>query len=339
MKTLFLALFGLCLFVPQSEAKQFRLVVVGARLSPLKASGQCWDWCRGGSQRKLRHLQKAVKRYARMGAKKLRRMALKKGMTKVAQLATGMADPTGISLVLALANGGFKQYAKGTKMPDAFVTIKLSTGQVIKTHRVKNTIVPQWGTTETVQLDSQTHIQFYVWDKDLREDDPIGRKVVTSVPKRLLAKGGTWRLHFGGVYELELLLIPVLKTSSNFQPGYYNVTVLSATVARRKRNGRPWDAFRGRPDPVASIQIGRYRIRTSVEKNSFSPSWNKTVRMYLTGNEDLRYLIYDKDFSRSDRIGSCLVRPIKKLRFERNMIFRARCQQIREINIRFSKIR
>lgn len=310
-----LALFG-AMPVSQASAKNYRVVVVGARLLPVKASGNCWDLCSRKTSRKLK--------------------AVADQMAKVVSF-----QPAAVNAAFAAATRGMTVYMKGARMPDPYVKVQISTGHAFRTQVIKDTITPKWNSSELTSLSPTSKISLEVWDKDISRDDLIGRLKPRFVPSTYLKNGGTWRLRFGQVYELTLMVVPVKqKVVKTFKPGVYRVLIHGANIDKKKANGSGWDPFGGRPDPYVVLVIGRHRIVTPVAKNTLSPQWSFFKQLFLTGTERLIYYVYDKDtLNKDDLIGSCAYQQVSHVVLRYQSHYRHRCQSIREIRISFERVK
>ncbi len=317
MKLKILGLFFFFFSSPMAlaEARRFRVVVVNARLIPVKTSGNCWDLCSRRTARKLKSMAKQLE-------------------------SVGSFEAHAVSAAFAAATRGQSTYTKGTRMPDPFVKVLFSNGQKILTHAVKNTMTPEWGTSEEISLQPKDTISIQVWDKDLRMHDKIGELRTRQIPLKYLTKGGTWRIRFQQVYELTLMFVSLKpRAIRKFQPGHYRVIVHGADIAPKNSGNRYWDAFRGYPDPYVVLWIGKRKITTPVVRNSLRPRWNYAFKIFLSGTERFLYHVYDQDFRRDDRIGSCTYQQVSHLVLRYSKHYRRRCQRIREIRISFERIR
>ena len=179
---------GLLYVTTQAEAKAYRLVVVGAQILPTKANGDCWDPC----------LPNTKERMMQLAMRLMGRLSMASSSNLVALVGT------------EIARFSAKETLNAYSLPDPFVVLKLSNGQTIKTHHVRNTIEPQWGTTERVFLKGEESIQIYVWDKDLKHHDPIGY-TTAEIPFCQLhsRRNATWTLRlFGCVLSFWLQVLP-----------------------------------------------------------------------------------------------------------------------------------
>ncbi|TNE49732.1 MAG: hypothetical protein EP343_10700 [Deltaproteobacteria bacterium] len=290
-------------------ATDFRIVVVGAKLLPTKTGNRCWDPCMPSARTALSSLTK-----------------------QLAVLSTGDA--------WSLTTNRQSSLLKGSKMPDPYLVIKFSNGKRIKTGVAKNTLSPQWGTTERVSLDKGDTVSFLMRDKDLNKDDTIGTKPNVSIPAHLLKKGGTWKLRFHKVYELELLLVKLkTKILRRFVPGLYRVTIRQAEIAKTKPSGSSWDVFRGRPDPFVILTLGKHRIVTPHKKNTHKPIWNYSKDVYLNGDERFEFLVFDRDLSSHDLIGSCFFNQLRFAPLFQRKHFRWNCKSVKDIRIDFARIK
>lgn len=290
-------------------ATDFRIVVVGAKLLPTKAGKRCWDPCMPSARTALFSLTQQLA-----------------GMT------TGDA--------WGLLTKKQSSLLKGSKMPDPYLVIKFSNGKRVVTDVAKNTLYPQWGTTERVSLSVKDTLSFWMRDKDLNKDDTIGSKPNVKIPAHLLKSGGSWKLRFNKVYELELLLVR-LKTSllRRFIPGLYKVTIKQAKIHKTKSGGQRWDILRGRPDPFVIVTLGKHRIVTPHVKNTYQPVWSYSKKVYLNGDERFEFLVFDRDFSSHDLVGSCFFNQLRFAPLLQRKHFRWKCKQVEEIQIDFQRVK
>ncbi len=295
--------------------RSYRIVVSGAMLLPVKANGNCWDICSRGTARKLRKMAKRLQH-------------------------VGSFKPDAVKAAYAAATRGLSSFIRGGKMPDPYVKLTFSNGQVIQSRTVSNTMNPVWGTSEQVSLTATDRVAIEVWDKDKFRDDLIGKRAESVVPARFLKKGGTWRLRFGQVYELSVMIVPLKpKRMVKFKPGFYRVLIHGAVLASKKSNGRNWDAFGGLPDPYVVLVVGRHKITTPTLRNKTRPQWSFFREIYLNGTERFIYSVYDKDsFNKDDLIGTCAYQQVSQLVLQYNKHYRHRCQNIEEIRISFELI-
>lgn len=317
MKLKILVLLFVCFATPysQADAKLFRVVVSGARLLPVKTSGNCWDICQSKTARKLVKLAKQLRSVNSFAAK---------GVTS--------------KFAAVTRKGG--SLLKGARMPDPFVRVRFAKGQTLKTHAVKNTISPMWGTSEQVSLKPYDKISIQIWDKDLRSHDLIGEMPARRIPARYFKRGGTWRVRFHQVYELTMLFIPLKSPSiSKFQPGTYRITLHGADIMPQKLSKQYWDPFRGKPDPYMALQIGNRKIKTPALRNTLAPRWNYSFKMFLNGGERFFYSVYDKDLSKDDLIGNCTYQQVSHLLLRYSKYYRRQCQRVSEVRISFELLR
>jgi len=314
LKILGLLFFFLASPMAVVEAKRFRVVVVSARIIPVKANGNCWDLCSRRTARKLKIMAKQLE-------------------------SVGSFEPHAVSAAFAAATRGQHVYMKGARMPDPYAVVRFSNGQKIQTHVAKNTILPKWGTSEQVSLQPKDTISVQVWDKDLRLHDKMGEFSARKIPIKYLTQGGTWRVRFQQVYELTLMFVPLKpRAIRKFQPGHYRVIVHGADISPKKSKGRYWDAFRGNPDPYVVLWIGNRKVKTPVVRNTLTPRWNYTFKMFLNGTERFLYHVYDQDFRKDDRIGSCTYQQVSHLVLRYSKHYRRQCQLIKEIRISFERV-
>jgi|GEM_PF-3227754 len=307
-----LLIIGLFISIPtQATAKNYRIVVIGAKLFPTKQNRSCWDPCTKLSKRSLYNVS-----------------------SKLAKL----SGKTGWSI--AMASKGALKAAKGLKLPDPYVTVKFGNGQVIKTKTADNTLLPVWGTTKEFPINKSDSIEIFVRDKDLRNDDSVGFYSTPKLPSYILKKGGLWTLRFHRVYELKILFTIIKKTwSKPFTAGRYKVTITRGTAFSTKLNGKPWDVFRGKPDPYVKLRIGKNTITTHREKNTLRPTWNTSRIFQLTGSEIVHIEIFDRDYKRHDLMGTCTFNSLHVLPLRNGDIFREKCGQFKELRITFKKLK
>ena len=296
--------------------RSYRIVVSTARLLPVKPNGNCWDLCSRSTARKL---NKMAKRLQHVGSFK----------------------PDAVKAAYATATRGLGTFIKGGKMPDPYIKISFSNGQVIKSRTIRNTINPSWGVSEQAYLKATDRIAIEVWDDDQFKDDLIGKRAETMIPAKYLKKGGTWRLRFGQVYELSIMFVPLKpKVEQTFKPGLYRVLIHGAVLAKKKSNGRNWDAFGGSPDPYVILIVGRHRIKTPMVRNSLRPQWSFFRDVYLTGTERFIYSVFDKDtLNKDDLMGTCAYQQVSQLVLRYQKHYRHRCQNIKEIRISFERLK
>lgn len=304
--------FAFALFCNTAGAQSYKFVVVGAKLYPHKVKGSCWDLCSKAPP----SIQKIAKRIA----------------------AIKSTNPSQMEASYYAALKGHEATLQGTKMPDPFVVIRFGNGTTLRTQSKPNTILPRWGEAERVRLSPQETIEIHVWDKDLRRNDLIGHLPKQLIPSEYIRSGGTWRVRFGRVFSLDLLIAPEKKTLRYFlRPGHYKVTIVNAKIRYRKTNGKKWDGI-GKPDPYAVIRIGHYKLKTHVLMNTFHPKWNYSQNVHINGTERFEYKVIDKDWKLDDKVGLCYKNKIQKITLLPGSLFRESCQQISEITIKFERI-
>lgn len=323
----------------KAKSRYYNVTILGARIKASKPGNRCWDGtCRGKTAKKMSSFDKEVQDMAiKHTVQQLFRIAKAKGLTGLSGL-----DPSGLSIAILGATAGYKSYMQSAKMPDPYAEIHVGSAHTIRTHEIKDTLTPDWGTEMRVPLYPGQSIRIHVKDKDLMRDDPIGYRHI-RVPAHILArahrKGSAhWTIKgLPNMHRLDLLIRPVKRTATRIRPGRYRVTMVRASISGRKSNGRSWDAFRGRPDPFARVQIGRYQLSTHVMKNNYGPIWNQSQFMTLTGKESMIIRIYDKDISRHDRIGFCRF-SLSRQRLGSDGALLFRCEQATSIVIRFERL-
>jgi hypothetical protein len=284
--------------IPQA----MRIVVVGAKILPVKADGRCWDLC----FRKAKGLQQLAKRLEK----------------------TASAD---WASVVKGASG-----ASGAAMPDAYAILRFDSGQTIRTHTIKDSLMPRWGTTEAVSLRSGERVEIALWDEDLRYDDLIGQRKL-AIPSILLAQGGMWTIRLGQAFEVILHLIREKPRhgSARFLAGLYDVTLRSARISPYKADGSAWDPRDGKPDPYATLRLGKHTIQTKVERDTLLPTWGTTQRLYLTGKEEVEIRVMDRDPLGEEEIGVCRMGALEGMRLIRRALLHLRCGRVEMLKIHF----
>lgn len=301
---IWLGVCGLC------EAGDYRVVISSARLLPTKQDRSCWDLCPFWVQKQLAASARPLKGSS-------------------ATWASVAASKQAIRLW------------KGMKLPDPYVTLSFSNGQKVRSKRLSDTLQPKWGDTFQVALKGNETVSIKVWDHDrFRKHELIGHAPSQRIPAHILKKGGQWTLRFQQVYELTLFFVKVRSaTRLLFSPGLYEVTVEAASIQGHKANHKAWDIWKGLPDPFVRLQIGRFRLQTTTERNTLSPRWLCTKRMYLNGHERLRLEVWDRDIRAHDLIGVCQFRTVAQVRRNKQGVFRVRCQGARWVMVQLKKIR
>ena len=111
--------------------------------------------------------------------------------------------------------------------------------------------------------------------------------------------------------KLLLSVVPVLFTAvpaaaeAPVGPRGYTVTIVSATIAPRKPDGRAWDVGDGAPDVVAEVKVvgaGSGAVRTTRADNTTSPTWNQSGTVSINKGDRLAVLVVDKDAAADDEI-------------------------------------
>ncbi|MCC6551407.1 MAG: hypothetical protein IT372_00100 [Polyangiaceae bacterium] len=90
-------------------------------------------------------------------------------------------------------------------------------------------------------------------------------------------------------------------------PQPYTLTVVSATVAPRKRDGKGWDVGDGAPDVVVEVRVigaGNGSVRTSRADDTTSPTWNESGLVTINKGDRLVAVVVDKDVIEDDPIGT-----------------------------------
>ncbi|MCA9665985.1 MAG: hypothetical protein KC503_10370 [Myxococcales bacterium] len=126
---------------------------------------------------------------------------------------------------------------------------------------------------------------------------------------------------------------------SGFRSGNYVISLIGASVARRKPTGHSWDAFGGAPDVYGRLQVGKYRLATRTIRNSFHPRWRASVRAYLTGDEALVVQLVDRDLRHHDLVGTCRLGKVRSLKISSGGTVAASCGSIvRQLLLRVARI-
>lgn len=298
-----------------ANTQNFRVVLLDARILPVKANGNCWDVC---SRRVARELKGIADRLGQVQS----------------------FEPDAVKAAFAAATRQPNAYLQGSRMPDPYAVVTFRHRQELRSQPVNDTLFPQWGASEQVVLSDSETVTLSVWDKDsLKSDDLIGQIGPIAIPQKYLKQGGIWRLRFQQVFELRILFVPLpTKAVNKFQPGLYRILVHGAVIAPRKPDGRNWDAFRGLPDPYAILTVGKHKFQTPVIPNTLTPQWAFFTQVYLVGTERFMYAVYDKDINRDDLIGSCTYQQISHLILRYQKHYRHQCQSVQSIRISFERI-
>lgn len=289
---------------------RYRITVEGGKIYPSKKENNCWDPCWGNSKKEYVKLSKELASDPSAGWRNV--------MHPRPQVLTDQSS----------------------KQPDVFAVFKIGNKPVFRTPVAKNTLRPQWGTFYDTVIAANDTLRIYVWDKDALNSDLIGYYAASRIPAKYLAKGGVWKLQFQRVYELKLTIKPLKPGKvKKLEPGRYRVTLLSAVIDQNRVTGKPWDFFKGRPDPYAIIRIGPHQMQTPRKKDTLYPAWNHSRIISLQGDETLRVGVFDKDIAKKDEIiGKCKVGLLKKLKLRDGVLFKTSCGQVKELNIKFDRI-
>ncbi|MCB9642748.1 MAG: hypothetical protein H6728_06690 [Myxococcales bacterium] len=311
-RNLFSWLFGVaflclaCIFAQDAHAKDFRVVVVGAKILPTKDNGACWDFCFRG-RKKYGALTQLLER-SPLGSWK------------------SLLNKRGV-------NGA-------TALPDAYAIVRFSNGLTIRTHKIQNSLVPEWGSTEYIALRKGMRVDVEVWDADLRKDDLIGQRKDIPLPEKLLQQGGTWTIRVGRALEFSLFFVRDQRNvpRRGLRAGLYEITVRSALIDAHN-NGKPWDIMNGKPDPYVLLKIGTKDLKTPVLRDTLTPQWHATYKIYLTGRESLSVSIFDHDGPTEQLLGECSFSSIEHLPLLRRVLLKLQCDHVKDLKIHFRRIR
>jgi hypothetical protein len=91
---------------------------------------------------------------------------------------------------------------------------------------------------------------------------------------------------------------------SGFSPGRYRLSEVSFKIEETKKNGNPWDALNGRPDPLISVVIDGVQVDTCLRKDVFEGQCTSEKVVTLTEQSSLQLNVLDKDLSEHDPIGT-----------------------------------
>ncbi len=83
--------------------------------------------------------------------------------------------------------------------PDVYVIISTGKTTILKSEVAKNTLTPHWKISKIVKISPKDIIEIQVWDKDIKKDDLVGKKLIT-LSELVKAK----ELSFGQVKKLIL---------------------------------------------------------------------------------------------------------------------------------------
>lgn len=101
------------------------------------------------------------------------------------------------------------------------------------------------------------------------------------------------------IFILSLVEVDPLHAGSNYQ-----ITIESARIASNKADGRKWDVYPRDPDPFVKVFIGgNLVLQTSVQQNTYSPSWHERVKVSYKKGVSFRIEVWDKDAMSDDLIG------------------------------------
>ncbi len=291
----------------EAQTNEYRVVVVSAHILPSKADGGCWDFCLGGRSQRERQTQLLQKTPLDRWQSVLRKHNI----------------------------------LGGSRLPDAYALLRFSNGLVIRTHKIQDSLMPEWGTTESIALSRSVRLTVSVWDGDLRRDDLIGQREDMPIPTHILEQGGTWQMRVGRVHALTLLFVPNPSATRRrgLRAGLYEVTLRSADIPAYNSDGKPWDMMNGKPDPYIHLRIGSHEFKTPILRNTLRPQWNATTRLYLTGREPLGLRILDHDGPTEEIVGFCSFSSLEHLPFVRRALLTLRCDRVRQLKIHFRRLR
>lgn len=294
--------------IQSTWAKEYQVVVVRARILPTQQDRSCWDGCAPWQAKPLQAAAQTLRS--------------KKGERAWQNTYKTLRKHSGL------------------RMPDPWVHIRFSNGQSLRTPVKKDTLVPEWGATTRVDLRKHDALEVTVWDQDLQHHDRIGYFPLHRISDRIVQKGGEWTIRFQRVYALTLLFVPVQSpTRGLFVPGLYELTIIRAKILPLSEEKKSWDIWKGRPDPFVHIQIGTRSIQTPTERNTLSPHWRFSKRVYINGHEPLSFTIWDRDIRQNDRIGKCHYPLIAQIPLDKKGVFRSRCQRASLLVLQLKKIR
>ncbi len=319
--------------LPHASAKKFRVTVIGGKVYPFKSSGDCWDPC-FNSKKKQKQFSTLEKLFSYLSIKDI--VLIMTSNSSEELLKRILKSSFFGHLALDYTLKALRKTFRGLSMPDPYLRINFDNGEVIKTHYAKNTIVPIWNVVKVVSISPNTPLQIYLWDKDLKNDDPIKYWIFRRIPPHLFEYGGIWTISQKPFTQIQLRLTPIDEIRGcSLPPRKYTVSILSASIEYKKKNGKYWDIIHGKPDPYVILKLGNKVIRTNVDRNTYSPSWNSKFRIFLTGRETMDIKIFDKDISRDDLIGSCRTKLVGCSFEGGSYLFNLRCGQASNITFRF----
>ncbi|MCK6511046.1 hypothetical protein L6R29_13875 [Myxococcota bacterium] len=134
----------------EEEGVWVRLSIVGAKIWPVKATGECWDACGWG---KISLPERGFHPYAHY-----------------------------------LRHTGFRQMTTGWKAPDVRVILRIGPHQIV-TPVVKNTTQPTWEVTKLLRVKPTDRFEVQVEDVDAWGSDRIGRVEEERLPREILEGG------------------------------------------------------------------------------------------------------------------------------------------------------
>jgi Ca2+-dependent lipid-binding protein len=101
-----------------------------------------------------------------------------------------------------------------------------------------------------------------------------------------------------------VLILSMITTEDLYAKSNYELKISSAQIAEKKADGRNWDVFPKSPDPFVKIFIGGDLIfRTSVQTDTYTPSWNEKTNISYKKGVSIRIEVWDKDAMSDDLIG------------------------------------
>lgn len=110
-------------------------------------------------------------------------------------------------------------------------------------------------------------------------------------------------LFFSAIVTLFILL--TVTTESFLEGSNYEIKIVSARIAEKKADGRKWDVYPASPDPFVKIFIGGELIlQTSVQTDTYTPSWNEKTNTSYQKKVSIRIEVWDKDAMYNDLIGT-----------------------------------
>ncbi len=135
---------------PTDEGVWVRLSIVGAKIWPVKATGECWDPCGWG---KISLPERGLHPYAHY-----------------------------------MRHVGFRQMTTGWKAPDVRVTLRIGKHKIV-TSVAKDATQPMWNTTTLLQVRPTDRFQVLVEDVDAWGSELIGRVEEDRIPREIFDGG------------------------------------------------------------------------------------------------------------------------------------------------------